>query len=115
MRYRDSSEASGTSEPTAPTRLAAVETNLLDDDGRLEPTWRPERRGYLWRRKRVAGEHLGAGLIELTPGESTFLDHYELGTVERVVVRRPPDAGRRARARGRRPRPLPERPPGATR
>ena len=47
-----------------------MEMNLLDDDGWLERTWPPERPGYLWRRKRVAGEHLGAGLIELPPGES---------------------------------------------
>jgi len=53
--------------------------NLLDDAGWLERTWPPERPGYLWRRKRVAGEHLGAGLIELPPGESTFPYHYELG------------------------------------
>ena len=46
-----------------------MEMNLLDDDGWLERTWPPERPGYLWRRKRVAGEHLGAGLIELPPGE----------------------------------------------
>jgi uncharacterized cupin superfamily protein len=42
--------------------------------------------GYVWRRKRVAGEHLGAGLIELPPGESTFPYHYELGADELLVV-----------------------------
>jgi len=60
--------------------------NLLDDEGWLERTWPPERPGYVWRRKRVAGEHLGAGLIELSPGESTFPYHYELGNDELLVV-----------------------------
>ena len=40
----------------------------------------------MWRRKRVAGEHLGAGLIELPPGESSFPYHYELGNDELLVV-----------------------------
>jgi hypothetical protein len=47
--------------------------NLLDDEAWLERTWPPERPGYVWRRKRVAGEHLGAGLIELPPGEKAIL------------------------------------------
>ncbi len=49
--------------------------------------WPPERPGYVWRRKHVAGEHLGAGLIELPPGESTF-PYYrdELGNDELLVV-----------------------------
>ena len=38
-----------------------MEMNLLDDEGWLERTWPPERPGYTWRRKRVAGEHLGTG------------------------------------------------------
>jgi uncharacterized cupin superfamily protein len=63
-----------------------MEMNLLDDEGWLERTWPPERPGYLWRRKRVAAEHLGAGLIELPPGESTFPYHYELGNDELLVV-----------------------------
>ena len=63
-----------------------MEMNLLDDEGWLERTWPPERPGYVWRRKRVAGEHLGAGLIELPPGESTFPYHYELGNDELLVV-----------------------------
>ena len=63
-----------------------MEMNLLDDDGWLERTWPPERAGYAWRRKRVAGEHLGAGLIELPPGQSTFPYHYEIGNDELVVV-----------------------------
>jgi uncharacterized cupin superfamily protein len=63
-----------------------MEMNLLDDEGWLERTWPPERPGYVWRRKRVAGEHLGAGLIELPPGESTFPYHYELVNDELLVV-----------------------------
>ena len=63
-----------------------TEMNLLDDDGWLERTWPPERPGFVWRRKRVAGEHLGAGLFELQPGESTFPYHYELGNDELLVV-----------------------------
>ena len=63
-----------------------MEMNLFDDAGWLERTWPPERPGYRWRRKRVAGEHLGAGLIELLPGESTFPYHYELGNDELLVV-----------------------------
>ncbi len=63
-----------------------MEMNLLDDNGWLERTWPPERAGYVWRRKRVAGEHLGAGLFELPPGESTFPYHYELGNDELLVV-----------------------------
>src|SRR4029079_15239802 len=50
---------------TAADRVALMEMTRLDDDGWLERTWPPERAGYAWRRKRVAGEHLGAGLIEL--------------------------------------------------
>jgi len=60
--------------------------NLLDDDGWLQRTWPPERPGYAWRRKRVAGEHLGASLYELPPGERTFPYHYELGNDELLVV-----------------------------
>jgi uncharacterized cupin superfamily protein len=60
--------------------------NLLDDGDWLERTWPPERPGFLWRRKRVAGEHLGASLYELPPGESTFPYHYEIGNDELLVV-----------------------------
>ena len=60
--------------------------NLLDDEAWLERTSPPEHQGYVWRRKRVAGQHLGAGLIELPPGESTFPYHYELGNDELLVV-----------------------------
>jgi uncharacterized cupin superfamily protein len=63
-----------------------VQINLLDDGGWLERTWPPERPGFRWRRKRVAGEHLGASLYELPPGESTFPYHYELGNDELLVV-----------------------------
>lgn len=60
--------------------------NLLDDEGWLERTWPPEREGYRWRRKRIAGERLGASLYELEPGERTFPYHYELGNDELLVV-----------------------------
>ena len=63
-----------------------MKTNLLDDDGWLERTSPPEKPGYRWLRKRVAGEHLGASLYELAPGESTFPYHYELGNDELLVV-----------------------------
>ena len=63
-----------------------MKTNLLDDDGWLERTWPPDKPGYRWRRKRVAGDHLGASLYELAPGESTFPYHYELGNDELLVV-----------------------------
>ena len=60
--------------------------NLLDDEGWLDRTWPPERPGYAWRRKRVAGESLGASLYELPPGQRTFPYHYELGNDELPVV-----------------------------
>lgn len=60
--------------------------NLLDDNGWLERTWPPERPGFAWRRKRVAGENLGASLYELPPGQRTFPYHYELGNDELLVV-----------------------------
>jgi uncharacterized cupin superfamily protein len=60
--------------------------NLLDDNGWLERTWPPEKPGFRWRRKRVAGENLGASLYELPPGEKTFPYHYELGNDELLVV-----------------------------
>ena len=60
--------------------------NLLDDEGWIERTWPPEKPGYRWRRKRVAGEHLGASLYELPPGQATFPYHYELGNDELLVV-----------------------------
>lgn len=63
-----------------------MEMNLTDDADWLERTWPPERPGYVWQRKRVAGEHLGAGLFELPPGQSTFPYHYELGNEELLVV-----------------------------
>ena len=63
-----------------------MEINLLDDGDWIERKWPPERPGYVWRRKRVAGEHLGASLYELPPGESTFPYHYELGNDELLVV-----------------------------
>ncbi len=63
-----------------------MEMNLLDDDGWIERTTPPEKPGFRWRRKRIAGDQLGASLYELPPGESTFPYHYELGNDELLVV-----------------------------
>ena len=63
-----------------------MRVNLLDDEGWLDRTWPPEHPGYAWRRKRIAGERLGASLYELPPGQSTFPYHYELGNDELLVV-----------------------------
>lgn len=63
-----------------------MEMNLLDEDGWIPRTWPPERPGFEWRRKRVAGEHLGASLYALPPGQATFPYHYELGNDELLVV-----------------------------
>ena len=41
-----------------------MQINLLDDEKWAEPSWPPEKAGYRWRRKRVAGEHLGASIAE---------------------------------------------------
>jgi uncharacterized cupin superfamily protein len=60
--------------------------NLLDDGDWINRKWPPEKPGFRWRRKRVAGAHLGASLYELEPGESTFPYHYELGNDELLVV-----------------------------
>lgn len=60
--------------------------NLLDDGDWLDWTGPPERPGFHKRRKRIAGEHLGASLYELPPGEKTFPYHYELGNDELLVV-----------------------------
>ena len=63
-----------------------MQINLLGDEGWVERVHPSERPGFLWRRMRVAGEHLGASLYELPPGESTFPYHYELGDDELLVV-----------------------------
>jgi uncharacterized cupin superfamily protein len=63
-----------------------MEMNLLDEDGWIPRTWPPERPGFEWRRKRVAGERLGASLYALLPGQATFPYHYELGNDELLVV-----------------------------
>jgi uncharacterized cupin superfamily protein len=60
--------------------------NLFDESGWLERTWPPEQPGFHWRRKRVAGDHLGASLYALPPGQATFPYHYELGNDELLVV-----------------------------
>lgn len=60
--------------------------NLLDDEGWLERTSPSEKPGYVWRRKRIAGEHVGASLYELPPGQATFPYPYELGNDELLVV-----------------------------
>jgi uncharacterized cupin superfamily protein len=67
-------------------KSAAMEMNLLDDNGWMPRPWPPERPGFAWRRKRVAGEHLGASLYALPPGQATFPYHYELGNDEVLVV-----------------------------
>jgi uncharacterized cupin superfamily protein len=63
-----------------------MQINLIDDGDWLERTWPPEKPGFHWRRKRVAGEHLGASLYDLPPGQRTFPYHYELGNDELLVV-----------------------------
>lgn len=63
-----------------------MEMNLLDDDGWVSRDWPPERPGFEWRRKRVAGESLGASLYALPAGQATFPYHYELGNDELLVV-----------------------------
>jgi uncharacterized cupin superfamily protein len=59
--------------------------NVFADGGWIESA-RPTKPGFQWRRMRVAGEHLGASLYELPPGERTFPYHYELGNDELLVV-----------------------------
>jgi len=63
-----------------------MQMNLLDDDDWIPRTWPPERPGFEWRRKRVAGDYLGASLYALPPGQATFPYHYELGNDELLVV-----------------------------
>lgn len=63
-----------------------MEMNLFDDDGWSPRGWPPERPGFEWRRKRVAGDHLGASLYALPPRQATFPYHYELGNDELLVV-----------------------------
>jgi uncharacterized cupin superfamily protein len=59
-----------------------VQVNLLGD----EFSSGSDHRGFRWRRMRVSGDHLGASLYELPPGERTFPYHYELGNDELLVV-----------------------------
>ena len=60
--------------------------NLLDDDGWIPRKWPPEKLGFRWRRKRLAGDNLGASLYELPPAQRTFPYHYEIGNDEMLVV-----------------------------
>jgi hypothetical protein len=46
--------------------------NLLYDDGWPDRTWPPMQPGFEWRRKRVSGDHLGASVYALPPGQTTF-------------------------------------------
>lgn len=59
-----------------------MQVNLLGDEFSSE-SGHP---GFRWRRMRVAGDHLGASLYELPPGERTFPYHYEVGNDELLVV-----------------------------
>lgn len=63
-----------------------MEMNLLDEDGWMPRASPPERAGFERRRPRVAGDHLGASLYALAPGQATFAYHYELGNDELLVV-----------------------------
>jgi uncharacterized cupin superfamily protein len=66
--------------------MPGLQINLLGDEGWTERKKPTEQPGFMWRRMRVAGEHLGASLYELPPGERTFPYHYELGNDELLVV-----------------------------
>jgi len=57
--------------------------NLHDD---LDWIMTRERPGYRWRRKRVAGELLGASLFELPAGDKLSPYHYEDGQEEWLLV-----------------------------
>jgi uncharacterized cupin superfamily protein len=57
--------------------------DLLDDEDWIGESDRP---GFGWRRKRLAGENLGASLYELPPGKRLFPYHYEIGNDELLVV-----------------------------
>jgi uncharacterized cupin superfamily protein len=67
-----------------------MEMNLLDDDGWMSQDisgrYDAPRLGFERRRKRVAGNHLGASLYSLPPGQASFPYHYELGNDELLVV-----------------------------
>lgn len=56
--------------------------NVLGDEWWAEN----EKPGSRWRQICVAGEHLGASLYEVPPGERTWPYHYELGNEELLVV-----------------------------
>jgi uncharacterized cupin superfamily protein len=63
-----------------------MEMNLFDDQGWPPRTWPPERPGFRWQRRRIGGQHLGASLYAIPPGNATFPYHYELGNDELLVV-----------------------------
>lgn len=67
-----------------------MEMNLLDDQGWMSEDisgqYDAPRPGFARKRKRVAGDHLGASLYSLPPGQATFPYHYELGNDELLVV-----------------------------
>ena len=67
-------------------RVWSMQMNLLDDGGWIERSGPPEKPGFQWRRKRVAGEQLGASLYELPAGQATWPYHYELGNDELLLV-----------------------------
>ena len=57
--------------------------NLHDDADWMMERDRP---GYSWRRKRIAGELIGASLFELAAGEKIAPYHYEEGQEEWLLV-----------------------------
>jgi uncharacterized cupin superfamily protein len=57
--------------------------NLHDDRDWMMERDRP---GYRWRRKRIAGELIGASLFELGEGEKVAPYHYEEGQEEWLLV-----------------------------
>ena len=85
--------------------------NLLDDEGWLERTHPPAREGFDWKRKRVAGDQIGASLYELGPGQRTFPSATAWGMTSCWWSSPPANASRPGRQTSspRRLHPLPER------
>ena len=69
-----------------------MQMNLIDDEGWLERTWPPERPGFVWRRKRVAGEHLGGILVDEIIAALDRVEHVPLPVVFFDVAQRRADA-----------------------